>query len=272
MCSKTQEASKYKATVRERRPGLWTPVTLTGNSDIVLKIVARNRCFREKEATMQAAVTLTTLMGGEVSRCEPSTEQQTEQRTSITYSYILLEIMDRISKLLVKCPSFDNVMDFLKFMRHFVLHARELESFPLALPSDPSSPSILDCEDDNGAIYRDGSTWNPPYYKPSLLLKEAAREFLRVPKLNIAGSINTKRLVMVNKEMGVVNLNAADKFKSEYNVPNQKILVRGKRLPKCAIMRHNGKYFGTYRRVDNTNLVLLKHNNKFDMAATYEVW
>lgn len=250
------------------KKGRWTPPSLS--IEMLHKVQAEiGRLLQMRSELSDGANTTessTILVSGTVVQGgdRPNMHRLFELEKKIKYMHAICDVLSKMPR----AKSFNAVIPFLHYLRHM---ARKL---PIATPPD-GEPSIFD-NDFDGKVLRHNTETKCVFYNPPVELRDAAREFLRVHPVKIAGnSEHLQRVVGINDCTALVNLTSADVVKPAFGAPAQLISAVGtpETLPPCAVMMRDGERLGLYQRVDEPFAIkLLKHQGTYAPMCTYKAW
>jgi len=268
---------KRAPTIKCKR-GRWSPYTLHPKSQIYLKSQAefRRLCQMQEEIAKDVADanTVMTFFGGSVQEgdAHPKVKELQERLAKAKYVNTILDVFTQITEKNAK--TFDKPLPLLHHLRKIAYDAikERPDALPIAHPDDSMSPSIFDLLMDTEimrVVHREISSGLP---FPAALV-EAAEDFLRHKHYTVTGDVTQQRMIKLDRDTTMINLDQHDIIKSDFDIPQQSItLSNNGKMPYCALMMHNGKELGLFRRVTGHNLHFLRKTDGYHLACKYEVW
>ena len=271
---------KNAPTVKCTKRGRWSPYTINTKSQIYLKTQAefRRLCQIHDEIVKDVsdANTILTFFGGKMQEgdAHPKIKELQERLEKAKYANVIIDVFTQITEKNAKI--FNKPLPLLHYLRKIAYHAIKdrPDVLPIAHPEDSEAPSIFDLLMDT-EIMRVVHREILPGLPFPVALVEAAEDFLRHNHYTVTGDASQQRMIKLDRDTVIINLDQTDIIKSDFDVPQQLItlpIADDHKMPSCALMMHDGKELGLFRRVTGHNLHLLRKEDGYHHACKYEVW
>lgn len=261
------QKTRQKALVTAVAKGFWTPnkVTSTTMNRLQAKVQRQLQLQQEKAWEMEAAESVMMLMTGDklpMGAMHPDAHEVKELELEIKYIHAIIDVMLKIPRT----RSFDNAIRFLHYLRG--------EAWKRGVLQTNKAPTIFDIVDLNGEIVSYPTAGEAAFYEPPLELLEAAKFFLRVRRYKANVDLKSTRIVKLDKDTSIINLDAGDRINAVLDVPDQRIAVAGSAsdLPKWALMTREGEDLGLYRRSAEPNGFVIHPDKTAHETCVYEAY
>ena len=260
----TKQVLRKKALVTAIKKGYWTPTKVSleimNKVQAEVNLLLQMQCELAKD--MKHVESLILLMGNEMPM-HPSSDEIDELKLKIGYLHAIIAVMLKVPTL----KSFDNAIDFLHYLRGEAWNRGMFEA-------GTKESTIFDIVDMCGVIMRHPTAGKASFYTPPCELLDAAKVFLRVRQYKASPEIGSQRVVKIDEQTSIINIDAADRTKEVLGVPNQCITVLGATtdLPQWAIMVQKGQTLGLYHHAAEPHAFVIYNGNSAQDACKYQAY
>ena len=260
----TEKAPPKKTLVTAIKKGFWTPRKVT--DEIANKLQAERIRLTQMQGKiahdLEDVEPLMALMGNGMP-LHPNSLESEELKQKIGYVNVIVAVMQMIPVT----RSFDDATNFLHYLRD--------EAWKRG-PLGPKSKgvTIFDVVDGCGLIICHPTAGKASFYSPPPELVDAANFFLRERHYKASHGIGDQRVVKLDDQTSIINLDADDRPKEVLGVPNQRVTVLGaaSNLPQWALMIQNGQTLGLFRRAAQPHAFVIYNGDSAKDACKYEAY